>query len=477
MTGLLQDLKRAIQSLARARGFAATVIITLAVAVALQTSMLAIINAYALRALPYPAADRLYFVRYAQPPQNPPSRLETVNWSAAADVIEHPIAWDLDVFYLLGGEYPERAQGAWVTPGFVQGMGIQAAFGRTLTGSDFEPGQPQVALISHALWRSRYGGDSAVIGRSFSGYVSDRPADPETFTIVGVLPENFWHVNPFTQVLTPLRAPTYPYIVRLRAGVPPEAASRRVEQLVRDAGIDVPTSWRLDLRPLQADYITGARPMLLAAGAAVTVVVLIACVNVALLLILRGMRRRKEVAVRIALGAGMWRIARQLAAESFVLVGAALTVGLAIATLVLRAFGPAFEQQLGRRVPGGPAAMTLDWRVLGILVASALLVATVLSLAPLADARKAFATLRDRRAGGDRGGGRTRSVLIAIEVAGSVALLAGCGLLVRSVVSLLGVELGVHTAGVVAAPLAIREQSYPQPAQRAELYGRLLSAV
>jgi putative ABC transport system permease protein len=477
MTAIWQELRSAAQSLARSRGFTVTVIAALAIAIALQTSIVAVINAYVLRALPYPAADRLYNVRYAQPPENPPRGLEDVDWRALDGVAEHGIAWDLDMFYLLGGEYPERVAGAWVTPGFVEGLGIRADLGRTLDARDFDAGQPQVALISHALWQSRFGGDSAVLGRTFRGYVSDRPADPETFTIVGVLPERFWHLNPFTQVLTPLRGESYPYMVRLRPGVQAADAERRIEQAVRDARLSVPDNWRVELRPLHADYVTAAKPMLVAAGSAVTVVVLIACANVALLMLLRGMRRRKEIAVRLALGAGMWRVARQLLAESLVLVGGATVAGIGAAALVLQAFAPAIEQQLGRRVPGGPAAMTIDWRVLAIALGSGLLVAVVLSLVPLMDARNAVASLRDRRAGGDRGGSRTRSTLIAVEVAGSVALLAVCGLLVRSVVTLLDVDLGVQTAGVVAAPLAVREQSYPQADQRAELYDRLLVSV
>src|SRR5689334_8412013 len=219
MSSAWYELKIAVRSLVRARGFRGAVIVTLGVAVALQTAVVAVVNAYVVRALPYPAADRLYNVSYAQRPASPPEGLSSLDWTTLSDVVEHPIAWDLDVFYLLGRDYPETVPGAWVTPGFVHGLGIRAALGRTFTSQDFSTGAPQVALISHELWRSRFGGDSSIVGRSIRAYVSDRPTDPEMFTIVGVLPSNFWHINSYTRLLTPLRAPTYPYMVRLRPGV------------------------------------------------------------------------------------------------------------------------------------------------------------------------------------------------------------------------------------------------------------------
>lgn len=467
-----------LKSLARARGFAAAVVLILGVAIAVQTSMVAVVNAYLIRSLPYPESERLYSVTYAQPPAFPPEGLEDLDWESLSDVIEHPIAWDLDMFYVLGGEYPEAAAGAWVTWQFTQGIGVQAVLGRSFTQADFQPGQPQVVLISDALWRDRYGRDPQIVGRSFSAFVSDRPDDPETFTIIGVLPENFWHLNPYTQVLTPLRgANTYPYLVRLRPNVPTEVAVQRIERLVRDASLTVPNGWRVDVKPLHAEYTRAARPLLLAVGAAVTLVFLIACANVGLLMVLRGMRRRKEMAVRLALGAGVVRLGRMLLVESAVLVAVATAMGLGLAWWVLRTFGSTIESNLGRRVPGGVGAMTLDWRVLGIMAAALLLVAVILSLAPLVGGRHIFSALRERRATSESGGRRTRSALIAIEVGGSLALLVGCGLMARTVVRLLDVDIGTRVDGLVTATLTMRQQSYPTVEARAAFYDRLIGAL
>ena len=468
----------AITSLARSRGFAAAVILILGVAIALQTSMVAVVNAYLLRSLPYPESERLHTVTYAQPPAFPPDGLEDLDWTSLSDVIEYPIAWDLDMFYVLGGEYPEAAQGAWVTWGFIQGIGVRAALGRTFAEADFTPGQPQVALISDALWRDRYGRDPQIVGRTFSAFVSDRPDDPETFTIIGVLPDRFWHLNPFTQVLTPLRAAnTYPYLVRLQPHVPPEIAAQRIERLARDANLTVPAGWTVAVKPTHAEYTRAARPMLLAVGAAVTLVFLIACANVGLLMVLRGMRRRKEMAVRLALGAGLPRVARMLLVESVTLVAGATATGLLLAWWTLRTFGASIESNLGRRVPGGLTAMSLDWRVIAIMSAVLLIVAIALSLAPLVGSRRIFAALRERRATSESGGRHTRSALIAIEVGGSLALLVGCGLMARTVVRLLDVDIGTRVEGVVTATLAMRQQSYPDVEDRAAFYERLLEAL
>ena len=233
MTAILADLRLAVRSLTHARGFTATAILTLGLGLTLCASAMVVVRAYLFSDLPYPAADRLYTIRYAPPGQAQPEDMEALDWSSLNDVIEHPVAWDLDAFYLLGGENAEMTPGAWVTPGFVQGLGINPAIGRGFDQSAFLKGNSNVALISHRLWQSRYGGDPAVVGRTFMAYVSDRPEEAESFTIIGVLPQGLWHFNNYTDILAPLRAPTYPYMVRLRTGVTAETAAARITSLVR----------------------------------------------------------------------------------------------------------------------------------------------------------------------------------------------------------------------------------------------------
>jgi len=474
------ELRISVRTLRKSRLFAFAVISALSIGVALETVVISVVNAYLVRSLPYPAADRLYRVSYGSPGQSPPSGLESLDWQSLSDVVEHPISWDLDAFYVLGGDYPERALGEWVTLGFMRGLGIQPAIGRSFTPDEFNPGGPQVALISHDLWISRFGGDTTALGRQFQAYTSDRPRDPERFTIVGVLPPNFWHLNAFTQILTPLRAPSYPYLVRLRANAPVVVAERRITDLVRDAHAALPAGWSVRLQSVQTEYASRVKPLLQAVGVSVTLVMLIACSNAALLVLLRGMRRQKEVGLRLALGATTTRIARILLTESIILVGTATVIGGWLAWMALRWLAPVIEHQLGRTVPGGSSAISIDVGVLAMVTALALSMVMFLSLAPFfATARQAlFSTMRQGRpigAEGSRGRGM-RFTLIALEVAGSFALLVGCGLMTRTVARMLDVDLGFDPRNVVTAQIAIREQSYPDVASRLAFYERVLHA-
>ncbi len=481
MGSFWNELRITVRTLAKARGFTLAAMTTLAAGIGLAVAAMVVMNAYLVRSLPYPAADRLHRVTYSRPGEDQPRGMAELPWESIADVVEHPVAWDLDKFYLTGGDHTEAMPGAWVTPGFMQGLGIRVARGRSFGDADFAPGAPQVALISDELWRTRFGSDPAVIGRSMPAYVSDRPEDPEIFRIVGVLPADFWHLNRYTGVLTPLRATTYPYFVRLRAGVPAPAAERRIETLVRASGAALPEGWQVTLRPVHEGYVATVRPMLLAVGSAVGLVLLMACANVALLVLLRGMRRRKEVALRLALGAGKARVTRMLLLETLVIATVAAVVGTFGAWLVVRSLAPTIEQQLGARVPGGASAMSLDPIVIVAIIALVIPIAVLLSLAPIVATlrRTLFTTLRQAKsaASGGAAGRRTRYMLIGLEVAGSLALLVGSGLMVKTVIRMLDVDLGARYTGLVSTSLAIREQTYPTVASRVALYDRLLAVL
>ena len=179
--GLWTDAGAALRTLIAARGFTAIVVATLATGTALCVTVLTVMNAYLIRSLPYPAADRLYRLDLAAPGQNPPDGLETLDWHALDALLESQVSWDLDVFYMLpdgstgsaDGGYPEMAPGGWVTPGYIQGLGVQTATGRLFDAADYETGRPMVAIISHRLWQSRFAGDPAIVGRTFRAFVSD----------------------------------------------------------------------------------------------------------------------------------------------------------------------------------------------------------------------------------------------------------------------------------------------------------------
>jgi predicted permease len=476
-----RDLRHAGRAIARNPGFTTIAVATLGAGLALCLTVLTIINAYMLRPLPYPASDRLYSVVLASPGRDLLRGLENVDWTAADDVIEYRIAWDLDAFYLLGGSHPERALGAWVTPGFVAGLGLRAERGRVLEPADFAAAGPPAVMISHHLWTSRFGGDPAIVGRTFRAYVSDRPDEPETLTVVGVLPPDFWHFNPYTDVLGPLRARSYPYLVRLRAGVEPAAAAARVTAIVRATDPSVPEDWRAGLVAMQSRYVAEMRPLVNAVAVAVGLVMLIACANIAVLMSMRAARRRHEMAVRLALGASRVRLVRLLGFEALAIGAMATTLGVAATALLTHGLAPTLEQRLGRRLPGGQAALALDGTVAAAALAGGLLLALILTLAPLVTVWST-AVMPALKSGGriateGRATRRLRFMLIGGEIAAALALLVGSALLVRSAISMLHLDPGFRAAGVLATSVGLRPRSYPDAISRAELYTRLLARL
>ena len=479
----LIDLRAAARSLLASRGFTTIAVATLGMGLALCMTVLAVLNAYLVRALPYPAADRLYRLDYAAPGQDRPQNLERLEWRALDDAIEHPIAWDLDVFYMLSGargEHTQRVAGAWVTPGYIHGFGIRATRGRLFEERDFRAGEPQVALISHTLWQTRYLADPAIVGRTFQAYVSDRPDEAETFTIVGVLPRDLWHINTYSEVLAPLRASSYPYMARLRPGVSRETAADRLTAFVRAGAAAVPEGWRAIVTPLRDSYVASVRPMLLAVAAGAVLVLLIAGANVAVLMLVRGRRRQKDVAIRLAMGASPARVVRLLAFEGLLIGLSATVLGLGISHLAVSALGPLVEGFLDRRVPGGVDAVAIDGTVVGLAVASGLILTSIFSLVSLLATRAprwAIGLSSARGATDSRAARRARSVLIAVEVAASLTLLAGAALMVASALRMLRVDFGIDAGGVATAGVGLRQRSYPDAASQTRYYERLLAQL
>jgi putative ABC transport system permease protein len=476
---LLSDVRQAVRALARDRGFTAVSLGTLGAGLALSVIVAVLVNAYLVRGLPYPESHRLFNVQYAAPGQPYPAGMDKLDWSSLGDVLDQSIAWDLDNFTLRGGESPEMVQGTWATPGYVNGFGIRSALGRGLEAGDFEPGRPMVAIISDRLWRTRFNGEPAIVGRTFDAYVNDRPNEVETFTIVGVLPANHWHVNAFTDVLAPLRVPAYPYIVRVRDGVPPAVAGDRISALVRAGATGLAPGWHVELQSMHGSYVEQVRPLLLAVSTTTGLVLLIACANVGVLLTLRATRRRREMAVRQALGATSGQIARVCAVEPLLLGTVATTLGLIVAWATINALAPVADRYLGRPAPGGVTALGIDPLTFGLTIGVGMLIVALASIVPIWVTRRtpvALAMTAGQKGATDGPAQRhARTVLIAIEVAACLTLLVGAGLTIRSAVGMLRVEMGLDANEVMVGRFSLRQRAYPDAASRTGFYERVLA--
>lgn len=465
-------LRTAFRSLRRDPRFTVSVMAVVGVGLALNVLVLAAVNAYLVRPLPYPESHRLYDVRPAV----------GMGWMEVGDLFEKAVSWDLDAFTLVGDGDPELAWGAWVTPDFFEIYGLRPALGRALLPHEAGDGAAAVAVISHRLWRERFGGDPAVLGRSFRAFTSDRPEDAESFMVVGVLGPDAWHFNRFTDVLVPLRADQPVYAGRLRADVPPERAAEILTRTARArASEPLPEGFAVTLRPVHEAYVARARPRLLVTQAAALLVLLIACANACVLVLVRAAGRSRELAVRRALGAGRAGLLGPLLGEGLLLALGSGLIALGSASVLLPGLASVVQARLGTPVPGGVELLRVDAPVLAALVGACALIGLVLALIPLpALTRRApLAAL----AGGGRGGTdsararRLRGVLVGAELALSLTLLTGAGLLVRSALALGQEDPGFDVRGVVAANVGLRQASYPDGTSRAAFFDALVEEV
>lgn len=459
---IASDVKVSARTLRRNPAFAAAVVLTLGVGIGVATAMAGVLDAYLVRALPYPAADRLVSVTGPGAP----------DWRDAPMVLENAVSWDLDAFSLVSDGPPERVWTSWVTPGFFAALGVRPTLGRLFDASETAPGGASVALISHALWQRRWGGDPGILGRTFAAYADDRPDEAAVFTIVGVLPSDFWYFNRFTEVLAPLRTSRPIYMATLAAGVSPAEAQ---EALTHAAAARDPARAEVTVRLMRDAFLERAKPVLWAVAGAVALVLLIACGNAAVLLLVRAAGREQEFAIRSAVGVGRGGIARQLLVEGALISVTATVLGLALASLLLRVMGEATPRLLGTPVPGGAAALRLDVLAFASAAAIACLAGVLFGLMPLSVTRRRnlAATLVSTRGTDTRRRQRVRGVLVAAELALSLALLIGAGLLVRSALHLQRLELGFDAANLVALSLSVRQSAFAEPDARTALYGRI----
>ena len=488
LESILRDARYGARSLAKNKGFTAVALLTLALGIGANTAIFSVIDAVLLRPLPYPESERLVrlYARDAAGEDFSVSPADFLEGYARAEVFEHLAAYREFSFNMASQERAERVSGVVVSPEFFPVMGVAPRLGRHITPAQDAPGGPRVVVLGHALWRKRFNGDEGVLGKSVD-------LDGEPRTVVGVMPEGFqfpegtelWASSRYAVPEHPLRPtqdPTtrrdmqyFDVVGRLRPGAGLEQANAEAKAVagrLKQQHGERTEAVSASVYTLHEDVVGGTRPALLMLVGAVAILLLIACANVANILLARGATRQKEIALRLALGAGRVRLVRQFLTESLLL---ALAGGVLGVLLALWALPP-----LKALVPGG-LPLALDARVLAFTALVSLVSALAFGLFPalnLANQDLNGALKEGGRAGsGGARSNRARRVLVVSEIALAAVLLTGAGLLIRSFNRLLDVPLGFEPEKVLTAQLTLPQARYPEKSQRAAFVGRVLEQV
>jgi putative ABC transport system permease protein len=481
MDSLLKDLRYAMRALGRRPAFTAVVVITLALAIGANTAIFSVVNGVLLEPLPYAEPDRLVALRQSNASQpdaqiSPGNFLEWQRQSRSLDLAAYRT-----VSYNLTGEgNPERLLAGRVSSGFFKLLGAQPAWGRDFLAEEDQPGREKVVIISAGLWRRRFGGWGDVLGKSLK-------LDGEDFAIVGVMPSSFslpdqrerelWTPIAFKDNEQTLYQARYiDAIGRVKPGASLALAQSEMTAIAARLAQQYPdanSGWTVRVAPL-LDFVVGdVKTILWVLFGAVAVTLLIACGNVTNLLLARATTRQKEMAVRVALGAGRRRIVRQLATESLLL---ALLGGLAawpLASWGLRGLLAAAPADLPRL-----ATVSIDNRALLFTFAVTLLTALLFGFAPALQVLKfdSNPALKDQRSRSVRQQ-RIGSLLIASEVALALLLLVGGGLLLRTVWKLNHVDPGFDDRNAVAVTIQLPQKKYAAPQQIARFSEQLVHQV
>jgi putative ABC transport system permease protein len=481
---MLQDLRTALRALRRSPGFAAVVVLTLALGIGANTAIFTVVNAVLLRSVPLPDADQLVTVQEARLPDLPRFAVSPANFRSYRTqnhVLTGLAAFNTGNYTLTGEGDPISVDGVEVSSDFFPVVGVAPLLGRGFSPEETVPGGEPLVVISHDLWLARFGGDARVLDRSMM-------IDGTSHRIIGVMPAGFEYPRR-GKLWLPLELPVDPdaqrgahylaVIGRRRPDVPLAAVQSDISAIARQLAATYPrtnTGWSASVASLQEAMVGRLRPGLLMLLGAVGLVALIACANVANLLLARGAGRAGEIAIRAALGADRSRLVRQLLTESTLLsvMGGVLALMLASASFgVIIRLAPQGIPRLDQ--------LSIDGPVLGYTAGLVLLTAALFGLWPALQATRP--EMREmlqeagRRGTGSREGSRVRSALVVAEVALALTLLTGAGLLIRSFVELRRVDPGFNPAGVLTFDVSLPDARYPNGDRTTAFYDDLLGRI
>ena len=487
MDSLLKDIDYALRQLRRARTFTFIAVLTLAIGSGASTAVFSVVNNVLLEPLPYPGSERLVAIWHIAPGARlaglgrgdlPTSASMYFTYAEHNRTFEHVGVWTTAAASVTGLAEPEEIRNVAVSDGVLPALAAQPLLGRLLSAADQEPGAPRTVMLSYDYWQRRFGGDRGVIGRSIT-------LDANLYEIIGVMPAGFRVVDTVTDAIVPLRfdrstlrLPTFDYraIARLKSNVSVGDASADIERMLpiwMDSWPSYPgvpprayaDVWKIGpaLRPLKQDVVGSVGNVLWVVMGTISIVLLIACANVANLLLVRAHARERELAVRTALGAGGWRVTRMLLIESTTLGVLGGIAGIAVAYVALQALlaiAPAGVPRVSEIALGG--------RELGFSFCIALLSGLLLGLVPTLKHRgpRISATLHAGGRGSSAGRERHRAqnILVVGQVALALVLLVTAGLMVRTFDALRHVEPGfTNAAELQTVRITIPNTLVPEP--------------
>ena len=485
---IARDVRIACRSLLRAPVFTVTAGLALALGIGASTAVFTALTAVLLQPLPYADADRVValYNRWEGDERANLSPAEYIDYAERTRAFSALGVYARTNANVVEGDAAERVRAVNLTPSTFAALGVTPAMGRVFVEGDDTADGGAVVVLAHEYWQSRLGGAADVIGRSMN-------INGEALTVVGVLPAGVrlpatyadvdppalfmaLHIDPAN---VPPRGSHYlTSVARLEPGWTLAAADAEVKRVARDMASayidDYPADMRFSafVRPIHQDVVGGTRRLLLVLGVAVGLVMLIACANVSSLVLTRTEDRRREFAVRSAIGGGRWRIARQLLLEHLVLAGVAGGAGIVLAL--------AGTQALALLQPGNVPRLAdaqVDSSALLFTVVLSLVATLLVALAPLRFGFSGYDALREAgaRTTGSRATQRVRRTLIAAEVALSIILLAGAGLLLRSFANMIGLDPGFRTERLLTVTVLAPPSKYEDDASRRTFFARLVN--
>ncbi|HEX8144506.1 MAG TPA: ABC transporter permease [Pyrinomonadaceae bacterium] len=486
MGTIWQDLRYGFRMLRKSPGFTVVTILALALGIGANTAIFSVVNAVLLRTLPFPTAERLVFISEwsQQVPNMSVSYPNFTDWREQNRVFEQLAAFRGAGLILTGVGEPERVDGREVSASFFSVLGTNPAIGRNFTSAEDQPGANRTAIISYGFWQRRFGANPSIVGQPMM-------LNNESYEIIGVLPQTFeWQAPVDVFVPIGLQADkmqdrdNHPgiYVVGLlKPGATLEQARAEMESISDRLAQQYPKSNEgnsVRLALLQDFATREIRPALIVLLAAVGFVLLIACANVANLLLARSASRSKEIAIRTALGAGRWRLIRQLLTESVMMSLLGGIIGLLLAMWGIGALLRVIPDDVPRLLV---ANIGLDARVLVFTLAISVLTGLLFGLAPALQVSKTNLneSLKEGGRGATAGASRqrVRNTLVISEVALSLLLLVGAGLLIKSFLNLSRSDVGFDPNNVLTMRISLPEARYKENAQTVNFYERLMQRV